>query len=207
MEDPEAGQAAAADGRSKGVTRVASVARKHLVDGEWITVEEAAARLGITRQQLYSQMHHKGCGLQAAVNLVRENMVLHDQGRAGRYMVNGKWMTIRQAAEALGVSVISLKNWMRRHPHPDGTPGTLAEAVGAYKSGAVRRGGSRAKEHRVGRKTMTVAEASEMLGENRNKIWLRMSRRGESLAQVVRYYEERKRKRAERAILDILRGP
>jgi predicted DNA-binding protein (UPF0251 family) len=178
--------------------------KKHLVDGEWITVQEAADRLGLQRQQLYSLTHNRRCSLQVAVNLYRENLALHDQGRADRHMVDGRWMTVQQAAEMLNRSVYALHGYMYYHRQPDGRPATLAEAVDVYRSGAVRHGGHPPRLHRVGRRMMTQAEAAEMLGINVNAVRMHMSKHKATLAQTIKYYETRKRRKAEKDILNIL---
>ena len=82
------------------------------MDGEWVTVREIAERLGVEAQQIYNQMCDRKVSLQVVVNLYRENQILHDQGRAARYMVDGKWLTIRQAAEALGVTHHAVANYI-----------------------------------------------------------------------------------------------
>ena len=178
--------------------------KKHLVDGEWITVQEAADRMGLRRQQLYGLTHHKRCSLQVAVNLYRENLALHDQGRADRHMVDGRWMSIRQAAEMLGVPFSTLQSYLYSHRQPDGRPVTLAEALEAYRSRAVSRGGRAPVQHRVGRKTMTCAEAADMLGVNVQTLRTYMSTHKATLAQTIRHYESRKRRKAEKDILNIL---
>ena len=178
--------------------------KKHLVDGEWITVQEAADRMRLRRQQLYSLTHHKRCSLQVAVNLYRENMVLHDQGRSDRHMVDGRWMSIRQAAEMLGLPVTTLQSYLYSHRQPDGRPATLAEAVDVYRSGAVMHGGHPPRLHRVGRRMMTQAEAAEMLGVTLNAVRMHMSKHKATLAQTIKYYEQKQRRKAEKDILTIL---
>lgn len=178
--------------------------KKHLVDGEWMSVEEAADRLGLRRQQLYGLTHHKRCSLQVAVNLYRENLALHGQGRADRHMVDGRWMSIRQAAEMLGVPFSTLQSYLYSHRQPDGRSATLAEAVDVYRSGAVRHGGHPPRLHRVGRRMMTTAEAAEMLGINVNAVRMHMSKHKATLAQTIKYYEAKKRRKAEKDILNIL---
>lgn len=184
---------------------MARAEKKHLVDGEWITVRQAAEMLGLTRQQIYNQIHHKKCGLQVIVNMVRENLVLNGGASGQRHMVEGKWMTPRQAAEMLGVQRKAMDDWRYRHRHADGSWATLAEAVAAYRSGEVRPGGRRPPVlHRVGRKMMTVREAAEMLGVSENAIRCYMCVHRATLAQTVRHYERRKVKRAEKEIMGIL---
>ena len=176
----------------------------HFVDGEWITVQDAANRLGLQRQQLYSLTNNKQCSLQVAVNLYRENLSLHGQGRADRHMVDGRWMTIRQASEMLGLPFTTLYSYIYSHRQPDGRPATLAEAVEAYRSGAVKMGGRTPKLHRVGRRMMTQAEAAEMLGIDVNAVRCHMSKHKATLAQTIKYYKAKKRRKAEKDILTIL---
>ena len=184
---------------------MAGVAKKHLVDGRWTTVGEVAREMGLTHQQLYNQMSNRGISLQVTVNLIRENLVLNGQGkRAGRHFVEGRWMTVRQAAEMLGVSMTALYQWLRAHRHGDGSPAPLAEAVAAYREKRVVRGGSTAQQHRVGSRQMTVAEATAKCGVSVNAIRLHMHKRKASLAATIRYYEKRKLKKAEKDILAIL---
>jgi predicted DNA-binding protein (UPF0251 family) len=178
--------------------------KRHLVDGEWISVQEAADRLGLQRQQLYSLISNHRCSLQVAVNLYRENLALNDQGRADRHMVDGRWMSIRQAAEMLGLPVTTIRSYLYSHRQPDGRPAALAEAVDVYRSGAVRHGGHPPRLHRVGRRMMTQAEAAEMLGIDVNAVRCHMSKHKATLAQTIKYYETKKRRRAEKDILTIL---
>lgn len=178
--------------------------KKHLVDGEWISVQEAADRLGLRRQQLYSLINNHRCSLQVAVNLYRDNLALHDQGRADRHMIGGRWMTVRQAAEMLGIAFTTLRNYIYSHRQPDGRPATLAEAVNAYRSGAIKHGGRSPNLHRVGSRMITQTEAAEMLGVTLNAVRMYMSKHKATLAQTIRYYEARKKKKAEKDILNIL---
>lgn len=179
--------------------------KKHFVDGRQVTVEEMAAELGVTRQQIYAQMHHRMCSLQVVANMIRENQILGEQGRAGRHMVDGRWMTVRQAAEMLGIRMNTLYDWMVKHRRADGRPARLADAVDAYRSGLVKHGGKLPVQHRVGGRTMTTFEAADKLGISVKTLRLHMSRKKASLASTIRYYERRKQRKAEKAILDILK--
>lgn len=173
--------------------------KKHLVDGEWVTVREIAERLGIEAQQIYNQMDAREISLQVVVNLYRENQILHDQGRAARYMVDGKWTTIRQAAEALGVTHQAVANYMYSHKC------SLVEAVAAYREGRVQhRGRGYPVYHRVGNKTMTVKEAAARFGISENAVRMYMYKHKCSLAKTVKFYEMRQKRRAEQEILGIL---
>ena len=184
---------------------MANVAKKHLVDGRWVTVAEIAEELGLNRQQLYTQMHHRECSLQVVVNNVRDGLALGGQGHASRHWVDGRWITVRQASEMLGVSMNTLYNWMHQHRRPDGRCALLSDAVEAYRSGAVKRGGRSPVEHRVGSRKMTTFQAAEKAGVSVNAIWVHMHRRKASLASTIRYYEKRKQRKAEKEILEILK--
>jgi predicted ArsR family transcriptional regulator len=169
------------------------------VDGEQVTVKEIAERLGVKAQQIYNQMSDRKVSLQVVVNLYRENQILHDQGNAARYMVNGKWMTIRQAAEALGVSRGAAYQYMYKYQC------SLAEAMAAYRHGLVTKAhGNRTVYHRVGRGKMTVAEAAAKLGVSANAVRVYMYKHNCSLAATIRHYEQRKKRKAEKEILGIL---
>ena len=177
--------------------------KKYLVDGEWITIKDAAEMLGLRRQQIYCQMSAKQCGLQAVVRMYREGYIL-GQGRAARYMVDGRWMTIKDAAEMLGVTMRAIYMWQFKHRKPDGSRPSLAEVVAAYRSGEVRKRGRLPKQHRVGGKLMTMREASEMVGVSYAAMQLYTYKHKCSLAKAVKYYEAKKRWQAEREILRIL---
>ena len=175
------------------------VSKKHLVDGRWVTVKEIAAEMGLKPQQLYHQMHVHRCGLQAVVNMIRENQILNGQASSPRWMVDGKWTTINQAAEALGVTHYTVYNYMYNHKF------TLQEAVDAIRAGKLRHGGHDPVRHNVRGKAMTTFEAAEALGVSVNAIRIHMHRTGDSLAATIQYYEKKKLRDAERRIMKILR--
>lgn len=150
-------------------------------------------------QQIYRQMDAREISLQVVVNLYRENQILHDQGHAARYMVDGTWMTIRQAAEALGVSHRAVYEYMYKYQC------SLSEAMAAYREGrVVKKGGNRTVYHQVGRGKMTVAEAAARLGVSVNAVRVYMYKHNCSLAATIRHYEQRKKQRAEKEIMGIL---
>ena len=185
---------------------MAGKAKMHYVDRREVTVGEMAEALGVSVTQIYNQMHQKNISLQVAVNMIRDNLVLNGQGRAIRYMVNGKWMTVRQAAEMLGVERLRVYQWMYRHRKPDGTPARLFEAVAAFREGRVKHIGKPYVQHRVGHRTMTTQEAAERLGISVNAVRLYMYKHKCSLAATIRHYEKRKMQKAEKDILKILLG-
>ena len=171
--------------------------KQHPVDGGWMTVQEAAGMLGLKTQQIYALMSNYHVGLQVAVNMVRQNLALNGQGRSDRYMVDGRWMTVRQAAEMLGVKPEAIRSWRRLHRDAQGKPATLQAAVDAYRQG-VRRGGGKPVQHKVNGRPMTTFQAAEKLGVSVITIRGRMSRHNCSLAACVSYYEKKRRRRAEK---------
>lgn len=178
--------------------------KAHLVDGEWMTIPEAAAMLGLNDQQIYHQMYHRRCSLRTVVHLYRDGLILR-QGRSDKYMVDGKWMTCRDAAQMLGISPQAIHTYRHRNKDADGNRPPLAEVVDAYRSG--RAGGHHGHiptQHRVGHKTMTMHEAADMLGVSYNTIQCYRYRHKCSLAAVVKYYEAKKIRKAEKEILKIL---
>ena len=182
---------------------MAGRAKKHLVDGEWMSVEEAAEMLGLRPQQIYNQMSVKQCGLQAVVRMYRENYIL-GQGRAARYMVDGRWMTIKDVAQMLGVTKQAIYLWRFKRKRPDGSLPSMAEVVAAYRSGEVKHYEKQPKQHRVAGKLMTMREAGEMVGVNYSAMQLYVYKHRCSVARAVKYYEAKKRRKAEREILGIL---
>lgn len=183
---------------------MAGRAKKYLVDGEWMSVEEAAEMLGLRRQQIYCQMSDRQCGLQAVVRMYRENYIL-GQGRAARYMVDGRWMTIRDVAQMLGVTKKAIYLWRYKRKKPDGSLPGMAEVVAAYRSGeVVRHRGKPPKQHRVGGKLMTMREAAGMVGCSYYAMQLYVYKHRCSLGKAVKYYEAKKKRRAERELLRIL---
>ena len=175
--------------------------KQHLVDGRWVTLTEMAAELGIKRKTLENQMYRNGGGsLNVAVHQIRDNLVLNGHKRSGRHMVDGRWTTMAEMAEALGINYSTLQHYVKVHGC------TLAEAVADYREGRVIHGRSQ-KVHIVDGKETTVAEAARRCGVSIDTIRWRMSHHKKTLRQTVRYYERKKAERAAGQILDILKGP
>ena len=171
---------------------------KYLVDGQWMTIQEVADMLGVKRQAVYDQMWQKKCGPQVVANLYRANLILHDQGRAARFMVDGRWVTRRQICEELGITVDALREYARRNGL------SVQQTVDAYREGRVKYGGSPKHRYRVGRKYMTREEVARKHGVSICAIINQIKRKGWTLAQVDRYYEEKHTRKAEAEIMAAL---
>ena len=171
---------------------------------------QAADMLGVKRQAIYQLMSKNQCGLQVAVNMVRDNLALGGQGRSDRHMVDGKWVTVRQLAELLGTRPTNLRSWSYRHCDKNGRPASMQAAADAFRAG-LHRGGCQPVLHRVNGRAVTVAQVAAKYGMRAASVRTRMSLKRCSLAECARYYErkrkrreDRKRQEAARNILRIL---
>ena len=183
---------------------MAGKSRMHLVDGGWMTVQQAADMLGLTRRQLWTLRSRRGVSLQVAVNLYRERLVLHGGGRADRHMVDGQWTTIPEAAARLGVRCAALRQTMKRHNY------TLPEAVDhyqKYQTGELARWpGRRPRTYYVNGHLLTIRQAAEKYHTTENSLRMYIFKHKCSLQTAVRQLEERRKKQAERDIMKILMG-
>ena len=173
----------------------------YFVDGRWVTLYEMAAELGLKPRQLSNQMYRGGGGsLNVAVQRIRNNLAMNGHKCSERHMVDGKWTTIAQEAEKLGVSYSALQHYVKVHGC------TLAEAVGNYRERRVRHGAFPRVEIVNGRE-MTVADVAREAGVADRTVYWHRSRKGMTLKQIVKYYERKKAEEAARRIMDILKGP
>lgn len=92
---------------------------RHLVVGEWITVKEAARRVGVQPVTLTRYMKANGVTLAEAVDHYRKYQtgeLARYKGPAPRtYYVNGHLLTIRQAAEKYHTTENSLRMYIFKH--------------------------------------------------------------------------------------------
>lgn len=184
--------------------------RLHDVDGRLMTVDEIAAMLGQTVHAVQVRRSNMGgISYQRLADMYRANQFQTNADRWPRHMVDGKWVTQAEAAAMVGVKVSSLREWRRLHRHPDGSQGTVQEAVDwfrQYKTGERRRyKGSRPRVYMVRGRRITVQQAADKCGVSIHAIRCRMYK-GQSLGQAMKRAEEYKRRRAEREILAILNG-
>lgn len=127
-----------------------------------------------------------------------------------RYAVHTELLTVRQVAERVGVTVGSIYGYRQRHTNPDGTPLSLEETYDAYMR-ARRKGRkhvaprqSKARRYRIGRREVTADEAAAELGVTPCAIRNRLFRCKGDMEEVYRQVEAQKKRRAARAIMDIL---
>ena len=123
-------------------------------------------------------------------------------------MVHGQWMTEAEAAARLGRSVITVRQWRYKHRREDGKPSLLVEAWDHYadvNAGLIKlHRGRSAKVHRVGGKRMTRNQAAEALGIKVGTLDSYMSIHRCGVAAACAYYERKRRREAEKRILEII---
>ena len=125
-------------------------------------------------------------------------------------MVHGEWMTEAEAAEALGRSVITVRQWRYKHRRPDGKPALLVEAWDHYR--AVNAGliklhtGQPTVRHRVEGRRMSRNEVAEALHMPVGTLDSYMHNHRCGLDAAYRHYADKQKRKAEQRILEIIRG-
>lgn len=124
-------------------------------------------------------------------------------------MVHGEWMTEAEAAERLGRARITIQQWRYKHKHADGSAALLEEAWDYYSdvnAGLIRLHNGQPPKHKLRGRTMPVREAAEMLGIPAGTLYSNMSLYSCELDAAYRYYNEKRQRKAEKKILEIIRG-
>ena len=178
-----------------------------MIDGQPMTIDQIADLLGITRQALINRRHRYGgkdVSYQLIVNLYRENRFESRHDRGARHLVNGEWITAKEAARRVDVQPITLTRYMRSNGV------TLAEAMEHYRkfqTGELKRYAGRApRTYYVNGKQLTIRQAAEKYHTTENNLRTYIFKHKCSLQTAVRQLEERRKKQAERDILKILMG-
>ena len=177
----------------------------HMVDGAPMTVDEIAGMLGLTKQALVLRRHRYGgtkVSYQLIVNLYRENRFESKHDRGARHLVNGEWITAKEAARRVDVQPITLTRYMKAHGV------TLAEAVDHYRkyqTGELARWpGRRPRTYDVNGHLLTIKQAAERYHTTENSLRMHIFKHKCSLQTAVRHLEERRTRKAEKDILNIL---
>lgn len=175
----------------------------HMVDGQPMTVDEIAALLGITKHALVVRRSNMGgCSYQMIVNMYRDNRFETKHDRGAHHLVNGQWITTKEAARRVGVQPVTLTRYMKANGV------TLAEALDHYRkyqTGELTRWpGRRPRTYYVNGKLLTIRQAAEKYHTSENSLRLYIVKHQCSLQTAVKRLEERKKKQAERDILNIL---
>ena len=184
--------------------------RIHDIDGKQMTVKEIAEMLGVTVHAVQARRFEMGqCSYQVVVDMYRQNMFQTKEDRWQRHLVDGKYITVADAAKMVGYKEKSIRSW-RWENKTDGKLPTLQEAVDhfrKYRTGEVKRyKGSVAARHRVHGKLMTVEQAAKKYGTTKAALYSSMGHYGRSLDAAVRRIERLNEDRAAKEIMAILGG-
>lgn len=178
---------------------------RHLIDGREMTVAEIADMLGVTARALQCRRSRMGgVRYQLIVDMYRSNQLLSANDKWPRHMVHGRWLSIAQAAEELGVPIGTLKSWRERNRDAAGRLPTLEAAYDCYMHGRPERGGRVPKLYCVNGRQLSVAQAAERYKVTPAALYLCMHKHRCSLHTAVRRCRAAKQKRAEKEILKIL---
>lgn len=182
----------------------------HMVDGRMLNTDEIAEMMGMSRAALARRKYiNGGCSYQLLVDMQRRNEFGSYHDRKPRYLVDGEWLTVVQAAERAGVAATTITNWRSMHRDADGGRPSMAEAVEHYRR---LKTGEEKRRVRVGRlywvrgHLMTVDQAAAKWKVAPNTLRGYMKRHHCKLETAVRRQEERKKKEAVKAIMDVLNG-
>lgn len=176
------------------------------IEGKQMTLKEIAEMIGVTREQLYRYHTNHQASYGAIVRWWRDGLVRFGPKpgmRPAVHMVDGKWMTDTEIADAVGVNVQSIRNRCSMHQC------TRAEAAQYYKeiNAGIRkrhRGGIPLR-HKVHGVWITEYEAAEKYRTKCGTLRAYRYKHGCSLDTAVRKLEARRQRRAEKTILNILK--
>lgn len=174
-----------------------------------MTVDEIAAMLGVTVRALQVRKSRIGdVSYQLMANMYRENQFQSRGDRYPRHLVDGEWITTREAARRVGVSVHTIVNYMYVHKNGQGQHASLEEAIRYYRqyqTGERKRyKGSPPKTHVVNGCRMTVKQAAKRYKITPNVLYTYMSKHRCSLDTTVKRLEDRRMRKAEKDIMAIL---
>lgn len=164
--------------------------KKHLVDGREMTAQEIADMLGMSYASLTMRRHKMGgCSYQLIVDTYRRNEYGRGHDHAPRHLVEGRWISVREAAAELGMNKLTLLRWCKAHRAP------LSDAVAHYREWVRcgrRHGGHPPRRYRVKGEMLTAREASEKYQIPVSSLYDGMRRHHMSMDAVIRRRELRK---------------
>lgn len=175
----------------------------HLIDGQPMTVDQIAAMLGVTTRAIQCRRSRMGgVSYQLIVDTYRENQFNSVHDKWPRHLVDGEWITTRDAAQRVGVETSTITRYMRAHGV------TLGEAMNHYRkyqTGELKRWpGRMPRTYYVNGKLLTIRQAADKYNTTENSLRLYIFKHKCSLQTAVRQLEERRKRQAERDILSIL---
>lgn len=90
------------------------VPNRWLVDGKWMTRKELAEEIGITPNALWCAAKRHGVSLPVAFEMYRSGQIVAGKPGTPRHKVHGCWLSVKEAADACGVSADYMNAWRRR---------------------------------------------------------------------------------------------
>lgn len=178
----------------------------HRVHGEWLSIADAAERLGVSRDVLYWYCCKYKRTLEEAYDHYRERNAkgLRKFRLEERHCVHGEWLTTTEAAARLGVARRTLVNYRCKHKC------LLEDAFDHFdglNKGWIVRGKTGPKPRRgwVKGKYLTIREEACALGVSLSTMYRLVQREG-SIAGAVRAIEKKREDAAVREIVKPLQG-
>ena len=175
-----------------------NVAKKkmHAVDGQMITIDEAAAMVGVTPEALRQQKaRFRGISVQHLVDMYRDGRIAPEKRAPDAHRVHGQWMTTNDVAARFGYAVGTVWGWRHRHRGPDGRLPSLEAAYDHYA--AVARGEERIHAGSVARrlyfvngKQFSMRQAAEAAGVPESTLRSWVKRHGCSVHNAVKHYKQ-----------------
>lgn len=175
--------------------------KTHQIDGRPMTVPEIAQMLGLTPAALQLRRSRlNGASYQVIVDMYRANQFGSYHDRAPRWMVEGRWMTLQDIADMLGIAKHSLINYRVKHPGA-----SIAEAIEYYRTPRSRKGvgGRKATVYRVRGKDYTIPQVARRFGVDPQSVRRYVDHH--SMAEALEHYRARQSTREARAHREIMR--
>lgn len=129
-------------------------------------------------------------------------------GRKALHMVHGKWMTVQEAADRLGVTYKSIENWRTVHRREDGKRALLVDywdwAMRWRRGEIPRRPGKHVRTYWVRGQRLTMKQAAQVAGVSYKALHCYISAHGCSVNAAVRHYEQCAIQRAVKEVMAII---
>ena len=182
--------------------------KRHLVDGQMLTVEEIAEMLGTSPGSLatWRSTHMRGMPWQATVNAYRQYGPRFYRDKAPRYLINGAWITFSDAARQLGTTPGNLHAFRIKHRGPDGRLLPLDEIMRIYphRNRKTGPGKDHRKRYNVDGKMLTRIQIGEKYGINLRAFEYHITHK-KTYEETVHYLLDKREKRAVNEIMRILK--
>lgn len=186
--------------------------KTHMVEGREMTIRQIADMLGIAVGTLTNQKYRHGCSSYARLVEMYKSGEIHRRVHTGwRHKVHGRWTTVQEEADRLGLKRDTIYQWMFRTRKEEKREPLLEECVDHYEALAAgriqpKRKGPKPKLYRVNGREMTIGEAAALAGMTREGLRQRMAREKCSVNAAVKRALAYREKMARCKIMHILNG-